>query len=268
MNRLQRLRRAGRLHRHAERDGPGRRAAVLDRMDYAHPVYTPESVAAQRRLPALDDRRAPRSRRLPRLGLPRGRLPVRRRAAAPPRCGGDGGRAPCRRSRVPAIVDCTVAPRPACTPVRQRLPLPRLHVAGRPRPAAAAAALAAAARPLRRPRPPRRPATRTHPGQRRRLPGRATASTSTGGRVHDAGQRPRARLRVQPAHACTGATRPTASSLRRGRGAQHLRRAALPTCCGPTPAGRAEADKEFYVSPFFPVDGRYRMRCPEPGDRG
>lgn len=25
--------------------------------------------------------------------------------------------------------------------------------------------------------------------------------------------------------------------------------------------------KEFYVSPFFPVDGRYRMRLPEPGER-
>lgn len=32
------------------------------------------------------------------------------------------------------------------------------------------------------------------------------------------------------------------------------------------PDGRdtAEADKELYVSPFFPVDGRYRMRLPEP----
>ncbi|MFI5804099.1 DUF1365 domain-containing protein [Streptomyces sp. NPDC051561] len=36
------------------------------------------------------------------------------------------------------------------------------------------------------------------------------------------------------------------------------------------PAGVTEefdVDKEFYVSPFFPVDGRYRMRLPEPGDR-
>ncbi|WP_220472783.1 DUF1365 domain-containing protein [Streptomyces sp. SCUT-3] len=35
------------------------------------------------------------------------------------------------------------------------------------------------------------------------------------------------------------------------------------------PDGRqvAEADKEFYVSPFFPVDGRYRMRLPEPDGR-
>ncbi|WP_226967221.1 DUF1365 domain-containing protein [Streptomyces phaeolivaceus] len=27
------------------------------------------------------------------------------------------------------------------------------------------------------------------------------------------------------------------------------------------------SDKEFYVSPFFPVDGRYRMRLPSPGAR-
>ncbi|MFI1168791.1 DUF1365 domain-containing protein [Streptomyces sp. NPDC020801] len=29
----------------------------------------------------------------------------------------------------------------------------------------------------------------------------------------------------------------------------------------------AHAEKEFYVSPFFPVDGRYRMRLPLPGER-
>ena len=31
-------------------------------------------------------------------------------------------------------------------------------------------------------------------------------------------------------------------------------------------AGRARVDKAFYVSPFFPVDGEYRMRVPEPGE--
>lgn len=34
----------------------------------------------------------------------------------------------------------------------------------------------------------------------------------------------------------------------------------------PDGAGRAEADKTFYVSPFFPVEGRYRMRLPLPGE--
>ncbi|MYW64329.1 DUF1365 family protein [Streptomyces sp. SID8379] len=35
----------------------------------------------------------------------------------------------------------------------------------------------------------------------------------------------------------------------------------------PDDAGWARTAKEFYVSPFFPVDGRYRMRLPAPGDR-
>ena len=33
----------------------------------------------------------------------------------------------------------------------------------------------------------------------------------------------------------------------------------------PDGQGRARQPKEFYVSPFFPVDGEYRMRLPEPG---
>ena len=35
----------------------------------------------------------------------------------------------------------------------------------------------------------------------------------------------------------------------------------------PDEAGRAETAKEFYVSPFNPVDGRYLMRFTGPGDR-
>jgi len=35
----------------------------------------------------------------------------------------------------------------------------------------------------------------------------------------------------------------------------------------PDAAGRARADKTFYVSPFLTVDGEYAMRLPEPGDR-
>lgn len=35
----------------------------------------------------------------------------------------------------------------------------------------------------------------------------------------------------------------------------------------PDGGGRADTGKEFYVSPFFPVDGDYRMRLPEPGVR-
>ncbi|MFJ1706363.1 DUF1365 domain-containing protein [Kitasatospora sp. NPDC088346] len=35
----------------------------------------------------------------------------------------------------------------------------------------------------------------------------------------------------------------------------------------PDPDGRAATPKEFYVSPFFPVDGGYRMRLPRPAER-
>jgi DUF1365 family protein len=35
----------------------------------------------------------------------------------------------------------------------------------------------------------------------------------------------------------------------------------------PGERGRAETDKEFYVSPFLTVDGRYRMAFAPPGDR-
>lgn len=35
----------------------------------------------------------------------------------------------------------------------------------------------------------------------------------------------------------------------------------------PDEAGRAETPKEFYVSPFYPVDGDYRLALPEPGER-
>ncbi|MEW1779953.1 DUF1365 domain-containing protein [Streptomyces sp. NPDC086777] len=34
----------------------------------------------------------------------------------------------------------------------------------------------------------------------------------------------------------------------------------------PDGSGTARAEKEFYVSPFFPVDGGYRMRLPRPGE--
>ncbi|MET9390535.1 DUF1365 domain-containing protein [Streptomyces sp. NPDC006624] len=35
----------------------------------------------------------------------------------------------------------------------------------------------------------------------------------------------------------------------------------------PDATGAAHTGKEFYVSPFFPVDGGYRMRLPLPGER-
>ncbi len=35
----------------------------------------------------------------------------------------------------------------------------------------------------------------------------------------------------------------------------------------PDATGQARVDKAFFVSPFYPVDGSYRMRLPLPGDR-
>ena len=35
----------------------------------------------------------------------------------------------------------------------------------------------------------------------------------------------------------------------------------------PDTRGRARVPKQFYVSPFYPVDGDYRMSLPEPGER-
>ena len=35
----------------------------------------------------------------------------------------------------------------------------------------------------------------------------------------------------------------------------------------PDDAGRAETAKDFYVSPFYPVDGHYRLQLPEPAER-
>ena len=34
----------------------------------------------------------------------------------------------------------------------------------------------------------------------------------------------------------------------------------------PDDAGRVDTEKQFYVSPFYPVDGSYRMSLPEPGE--
>ena len=76
-------RRADRLPGHAQRrrTGSARRRCSPD--DLRPPASTrPRSVAAQRRLPDLNSAAHRLRRRLPRLGLPRGRLPVRRPAAA------------------------------------------------------------------------------------------------------------------------------------------------------------------------------------------
>ncbi|MFL6163465.1 MAG: NAD(P)/FAD-dependent oxidoreductase [Jatrophihabitantaceae bacterium] len=55
MNRLQRLDTATRYLVTLNDDGATGAGSVLDRMTYEHPIFTPDSVAAQRRLPLLSD---------------------------------------------------------------------------------------------------------------------------------------------------------------------------------------------------------------------
>jgi predicted NAD/FAD-binding protein len=55
MNRLQRLDSDTRYLVTLNDDGSVEPASVIERMVYEHPIFTPESVAAQRRLPALND---------------------------------------------------------------------------------------------------------------------------------------------------------------------------------------------------------------------
>ena len=112
---------------------------------------------------------------------------------------------------------------------------------------------------LRRPRPPRRPGA-DHPREPRRLPGRARRRPGRRAGA-DARPRPGARPRVQPADRLL-VPRPR----RRARAASSPRcttptASGTATCCAPTPPDRATSAKEFYVSPFLPVDGDYRMRA-------
>ncbi len=133
---------------------------------------------------------------------------------------------------------------------------PRLPVAGRPRRAAGAAALAAPVRPVR--------ARATTSATRTARSGRTSTPSSPPHGVDlrrragaDAGQRPGARLRVQPDHRVLVPPARRRARLRRRRGAQHLRRAALlPAATRRRRAGR-ETAKDFYVSPF--LDRRRRL---------
>ena len=177
-------------------------ASVHRRDDLHHPLYTPESVAAQRLLPTLDDDRVVFAGRLPRLGIPRGRrrIGTARRAApaARPRPRPDRGvgmTTGTPRSTAPASRTCG-AHRCTTTSSYQSyswyvdiddLPVLPAECCVRSRGSKPATTSS------RHPVPDRHPA---QPG--RRVPGRD--GTSPAGRPHhraDAG--PGARLRLQPA---------------------------------------------------------------------
>ncbi len=198
---------------------------VIARREYAHPMYNPVSVAAQRRLPEANTARVAFAGAYHGWGFHEDG--ARSGAAAAEHLGlsWDGPDPP--RARALRRDDPAHPPAPVAPAVRA--PFPRL--AGRPR----RAARPRPARPLRGPRPPR--LTRRHdPRQRRRLPGRARH------RRHrwpgaDGRERPRLRQRVQPDQRLL-VLRP-----RRSPGRQPSSRSTTPTAGGTptwsTPTSRA-----------------------------
>ena len=135
-------------------------------MTYEHPLYTPESVAAQRTSARASTRRASRSPAPTTAGASTRTAPAP--ASSPPRTSAWSGRPVADRRRgawrwrhedlagAPASMRRRSGTR-APTPVRTRLRPPQPHLARRPR-RPPAARRAQPAGPVRGPRPPRRPA--------------------------------------------------------------------------------------------------------------
>ena len=229
-------------------------------------------LAAQTRLPDLNDGVHRVRRRLPRLGLPRGRLPLGRRGGRQP-----GG----------SVVSARASLRAPQSRTKGALVSAPVRVRARARAVDAGAARSSATartcgwwtwtrcrvlpwwlRPLARfdardhlgdPSRPIRSNVDDIPGGPRDRPRRRSGT--------DARPRPGVRLRVQPADRCTGALRATArrpasiAEVHNTYGGRHC------YLLHPDERGRASTDKAFYVSPFYPVDGEYRMHLPEPDER-
>ena len=243
-------------------------------MVYSHPIYT--RVLGRRPAPTPGAEHRPD-------GVRRARTPAgaSTRTAAPPACGpGElrGGLVtasdPAHRRRPRSARDrwAPVPPRRSTTcgsrtPVASRCALLRLRrppVAGRPRrrrrrPAGRRSTVARRLRGRRGSSPPTISATpalsikanvvefaRLHgvPDVARVL---MLASARTG-----AGRSPTCSTRCRR----TGATAPTAPSPAWSPRCTTPTASGTPTCCAPTTTGAAEADKTFYVSPFFDVTGR------------
>ena len=151
-------------------------ATVIDRMEYEHPLYTPD-VGGRLAAPAGDQHRPDRlRRRLPRLGLPRGRCALGTGRGDPPR----PRRGPARRtrSRGPGA-----SRRRSGTPGVRRSPAP----SSTPPPSGWSTSTSCpttAPRPLRGPRPPRLARTaRCATTSRRSSPTTASPSATATGRA-------------------------------------------------------------------------------------
>ena len=146
-------------------------ATVIDRMEYEHPLYTPESVAAQRRLPTIGTDRIAFAGAYHGWGFhedgARSGVEAAERLGLAWRSGGlDRLDHRCVRHHDPAHP-------PHAVPAHLQAPL--AHLAGRPR----RPARPRAPRPLRGPRPPRRPRA-ADPGEPRRASWPSTAWRPTG----------------------------------------------------------------------------------------
>ena len=237
-------------------------ATVIDRMEYEHPLYTPD--VGRRPAPAAGDRHRPDRlrRRLPRLGLPRGRRALRAGRRRAPRPALDRARRRVRRRR-PGRFETTIR-HTRRTPFKRTFEHRSHTLARRPR----RPARPRPARPVRGARPPRlRPTARSAPTSRRSSP-RHDVDLGTAAAGDPDGRQPAgARPLLQPDQRLLVLRRP-----RRARPASVVevhntygdRHAYL---VHPDEQGRAQTDKAMYVSPFHGVDGTYDLAVPIPTDR-
>ncbi len=225
---------------------------VISPDEYEHPTYTADSVAARTPPGRAQRRHRGLRRRLPRVGIPRGRLPVRRRGGRQP-----GGRLVKPGSIASTRSTSTTAGRrrwsmrsasadtwptsiwPTCRTSRSWLGSIRLITSA-----------------IRR--------DRSGPMSMRSSP--STASLSTAVSVMMLTQ-PRSLgyvfnpLTLFWCHDPSGALAAVIAEVHNTYGERHA------YFIRPDSLGRAQTPKEFYVSPFYPVDGHYQMSLPEPDDQ-
>ena len=250
------------LPRHPRRRAP-RRPGHRDRPDGVRaPALHPG--LGRRPAPAARDRHRPRRlrRRLPRLGLPRGRRALGPRRRHPPRAAPGRRDRHARPARRAGSASTTTIRHTRRTPFQRTLHAPLAHSGSSTSTTCPTTALLG---PLRGARPPRR---------RRTARIRANVEAFLAGHGVDARRRPRdpdgrqpalARLLLQPD------LRLLVLRRRRRARPRSWSRCTTPTATGTptssTPTSRAarRTDKAMYVSPFHGVDGTYDLAVPAAG---